>query len=123
MPEWKGAISWTAGRREAIERNADLLAPVLEREVTIVTGFAEDAGGEDPGYSEKNRNVVEKIYLGIVFSFVLTLVLAGNSWARSRTQRIQVEKMLGLFRREDPAFRAGGGISVPPCWPWQLPGS
>ena len=81
---------------EAIERNADLLAPVLEREVTIVTGFAEDAGGEDPGYSEKNRNVVEKIYLGIVFSFVLTLVLAGNSWARSRTQRIQVEKMLGF---------------------------
>ena len=39
---------------------------------------------------------MEKIYLGIVFSFVLTLVLAWNSWARSRTQRIQVEKMLGF---------------------------
>ena len=52
---------------EAIERNADLLAPVLEREVTIVTGFAEDAGGEDPGYSEKNRTWWKRFTWGSFF--------------------------------------------------------
>ena len=85
----------------AVDNNADLLRQVMETDWTkeadvsyVYTGDGERV--EDPGYAERNRNVVEKIYMAIIFSFVLNMVLAGTYWAGHMTQRIQVEKMLGF---------------------------
>lgn len=86
---------------EAVDNNAALLEKVMERdwskEASVVTvANSEGEETEDTKYSESSRNVVEKIYAAIVFSFVLNMVLAGTYWARHTTQRIQVEKMLGF---------------------------
>src|SRR5699024_4993555 len=90
------------GKTEAaVDNNADLLRQVMETDWTkeadvsyVYTGDGERV--EDPGYAERNRNVVEKIYMAIIFSFVLNMVLAGTYWAGHMAQRIQVEKMLGF---------------------------
>ena len=90
------------GKTEAaVDNNADLLRQVMETDWTkeadvsyVYTGDGERV--EDPGYAERNRNVVEKIYIAIIFSFVLNMVLAGTYWAGHMAQRIQVEKMLGF---------------------------
>ena len=90
------------GKTEAaVDNNADLLRQVMETDWTkeadvsyVYTGDGERV--EDPGYAERKRNVVEKIYIAIIFSFVLNMVLAGTYWAGHMAQRIQVEKMLGF---------------------------
>ena len=69
------------GKTEAaVDNNADLLRQVMETDWTkeadvsyVYTGDGERV--EDPGYAERNRNVVEKIYMAIIFSFVLNMVL------------------------------------------------
>lgn len=91
------------GKTEAaVDNNADLLKKVMEPDWTkkaegVSYAYTEDGErAEDSGYAERNRNVVEKIYMAIIFSFVLNMVLAGTYWARHMVQRIQVEKMLGF---------------------------
>ncbi len=87
------------GRTEAsIENNAELLKAVMVTDPSMQTVSVFTDTGEEKAFSfpERNRNVVEKIYAAIVFSFVLNMLLAGSSWSRSRNQQIQAEKMLGF---------------------------
>lgn len=101
VSEAEGTYIVDGRTEEAVDNNADLLEKVMERDwskessdYTVVNSEGEEVEGT--GYPESNRNVVEKIYAAIIFSFVLNMVLAGTYWARHTTQRIQVEKMLGL---------------------------
>ena len=86
----------------AVENNADLLKKVMETDWTKeanagvlgYTGTGDQV--KNSGFPERNRNVVEKIYMAIIFSFALNMVLAGTYWSGHTAQRIQVEKMLGF---------------------------
>ena len=86
------------GKTEAaVENNADLLKKVMEPDWTMEIKVMNDAGEPvESSYPERNNNVIEKIYLAIIFSFILNMILAGTYWGRHTAQRIQVEKMSGF---------------------------
>ena len=86
------------GKTEAaVENNADLLKKVMEPDWTMEIKVMNDEGkAVESSFPERNNNVIEKIYLAIIFSFILNMILAGTYWGRHTAQRIQVEKMLGF---------------------------
>ena len=86
------------GKSEAlIEHNSSLLEQVMEPDWTTEIKVMNDAGEPvESSYPERNNNVIEKIYLAIIFSFILNMILAGTYWGRHTAQRIQVEKMSGF---------------------------
>lgn len=92
----EGTYKLDGKSERAIEKNADLLRPALQEQPATQWGISGDSAGYTGGFREQNSHVVEKIYLSVAFSFILTMVLAGGYWARGRTQKIQVEKMLGF---------------------------
>lgn len=83
---------------EAIDGNVALLKAVMLPDPSMQTAVVYTDSGEeaDMSFPDRTKNVVEKIYIAIVFSFVLNMLLAGSSWVRDRNQNIQVEKMLGF---------------------------
>lgn len=86
------------GKTEAaVDNNADLLKKVMEPDWTMEIKVMNDEGkAVESSFPERNNNVIEKIYLAIIFSFILNMILAGTYWGRHTAQRIQVEKMLGF---------------------------
>ena len=80
-----------------IEHNSGLLEKVMEPDWTTEIKVMNDEGkAVESSFPERNNNVIEKIYLAIIFSFILNMILAGTYWGRHTAQRIQVEKMLGF---------------------------
>ena len=81
------------GKTEAaVENNADLLKKVMEPDWTMEIKVMNDEGkAVESSFPERNNNVIEKIYLAIIFSFILNMILAGTYWGRHTAQRIQVE--------------------------------
>lgn len=86
------------GKSEAqAEYNSGLLEMVMEPDRTTEIKVMNDEGeAVESSFPERNNNVIEKIYLAIVFSFILNMILAGTYWGRHTVQRIQVEKMFGF---------------------------
>ena len=87
----------SAKTEAAVENNADLLKKVMEPDWTMEIKVMNDEGkAVESSFPERNNNVIEKIYLAIIFSFILNMILAGTYWGRHTAQRIQVGKMLGF---------------------------
>ena len=83
LSEMKGEYVVDGKTEMSVDNNADLLKKVMEpdwsKEAAVLTiTNLEGEEVENTGYAEINRNVVEKIYTAIIFSFVLNMVLAGN---------------------------------------------
>lgn len=86
------------GEAGAIQHNSDLLVHVMEKDETMIN--LQTVASEKIDWKDWIRSVsvdtVEKIYIAIILAFILNMLLSGGYWARSRIQKIQVEKMLGF---------------------------
>lgn len=80
--------------KEKIVHNTKLLWKIMDEDWTMKESEMEATVRK---YSKGWQNsVVEKIYLAIVFSFVLNTILAGVYWVYQKKQKVQVKKILGF---------------------------
>ena len=87
-----------------IKNDAEAISAMVEGTLEIISPYSDNVGlvmndegkAVESSFPERNNNVIEKIYLAIIFSFILNMILAGTYWGRHTAQRIQVEKMLGF---------------------------
>lgn len=80
--------------KEKIVHNTKLLWKIMDEDWTMKESEMEATVRK---YSKGWQNsVVEKIYLAIVFSFILNTILAGGYWICQKKQKVQVEKILGF---------------------------
>ena len=89
------------GKSEAqTEYNSGLLEMVMEPDRTTEIKVMNDEGeAVESSFPERNNNVIEKIYLAIVFSFILNMILAGKLLGKTYGTEDPGGKNVRVFRR------------------------